>query len=265
MEKSERMVSIPVPPNFANLVVFPAPSKESDESWFYLLKNTDSVPVHGLSNVSVRYIPGSVYCFLPSEDENKGKVSFYSQKPAFLDEFIYCLEINKKVIQFQDKVSQPVFNPQAKVETDLLRCATCFSSHFPRPNTILCKGTKSNRNGKRMSTPKFYPVRLRGGAGPRGTMLEKAMMNGRIHGINLHPGVENLANGNCAFECIIDTINTNDIFEETLDGTPDYWRDIWMGEVEKVAYENWNNGLTLEEWKKGWEVLRCSRTYECQL
>ena len=39
-------------------------------------------------------------------------------------------------------------------------------------------------------------------------VLESGISNARSHGINLHPGVMNLANGNCALECMIDGIST---------------------------------------------------------
>ena len=100
MEKSQNNASIPLPPYFANLAVFPSLSNESEESRFYLLKNTDTVTVHGLSSVSVKYYPGSVYCFYPSDDENIGTVTVYSSKPSFLDEFTYCLEMNKQAMEF---------------------------------------------------------------------------------------------------------------------------------------------------------------------
>ena len=107
-------------------------------------------------------------------------VTFYSRKPAFLEDFTYCLEINKKGVHIQGQESQPTFNPYGAVKCDTevqdrLRCTTCFSSHFPRPNTIICKGTRSNRKRTNITTPRFYPMRLRGGAGTRGAMLEKAM------------------------------------------------------------------------------------------
>ena len=73
-------------------------------------------------------------------------------------------------------------------------------------------------------------------------MLERAIQNARFHGINLHPGVRNLANGNCAFETVIDSINTRSCFENSYDGTPDHWRMVWMAEVEEIAYTNFNGG-----------------------
>ena len=48
-------------------------------------------------------------------------------------------------------------------------------------------------------------------------IVEKGIANAKFHGINLHPGVENLASGDCAFECMIDGISTRQCFAETFD------------------------------------------------
>ena len=73
-------------------------------------------------------------------------------------------------------------------------------------------------------------------------MLEKAIQNAKFHGINLHPGVRNLANGDCAFETVIDSISTRPCFDEVYQGTPEYWRRVWVSEVEQVGYKDWNGG-----------------------
>ena len=96
-------------------------------------------------------------------------------------------------------------------------------------------------------------------------MINTAVRSARLHGINIHAGVENLANGNCIFESIIDSINTRVCFEEHLDETPDYYRQIWMTEVENVAYEDWNRGMTRSQWSAGWQVLKEPGTYEYEL
>ena len=76
-------------------------------------------------------------------------------------------------------------------------------------------------------------------------MLDKAIKNAKFHGVDLHPGVRNLGHGNCAFESIIDSINTRSCFPETYDGTPDYWRRVWMTEVEQTAFTNWHGSKKL--------------------
>ena len=131
--------------------MFPSPNELSDESWFYLLKNSSTVPAHGLSSVSVKYIPGSVYCFFPSTDKDMGTVKYYSRKPSFLDDFTYCLEINKLGIQFpgqdEGKAVIPKYDEAEGYGLDGCNmkgedgkgikkdtsCKGCFKSHFPRP------------------------------------------------------------------------------------------------------------------------------------
>ena len=116
-------------------------------------------------------------------------------------------------------------------------------THWPRPNKKICK------IGKKKSQGKAYPVRLRGGARPSDKedlpdIVGRAIANAKAHDINIHVGVRNLANGNCAFETCLDSINTRECFEEQFDGTPDFWRQIWMSVVENVAYQEWNGGLS---------------------
>ena len=92
----------------------------------------------------------------------------------------------------------------------------------------------------------FWPYRLTGGADNEdddkisierylenmkesiSPMVNKAIENAEFHGIHLYHGVSNMANGNCAFESIIDSISTRTCFGETFEGTPDYWRNVWM-------------------------------------
>ena len=96
-------------------------------------------------------------------------------------------------------------------------CSGCFSSHFPNPNMKICK---ANRDKK---LKKFNPVgtyRLMGGADYEADdqepslIITRAISNAKEHGISIHAGVKNLANGNCAFESIIDSINTRVSFLE---------------------------------------------------
>jgi hypothetical protein len=96
-------------------------------------------------------------------------------------------------------------------------------------------------------------------------MVNMAISCAKSHGINVHRGVVNMGNGNCAFETMIDSINTRTCFEETFDGSPGYWRKVWMTEVEKIAFDSFNGGLSRAEWKEGWEKLKQSGTYEYEL
>ena len=132
-------------------------------------------------------------------------------------------------------IKTPRKEDKAKEIDKRMKCTTCFISHFPQPNTLTCRRKKKTKNN-------LLNLRLRGGARTENKLkiVKNGVSNGKIHGINLHPGVENLGNGNCAFECVIDSINTREAFDDMYDGTPDNWRYIWMSEVENIAYENWN-------------------------
>ena len=146
-------------------------------------------------------------------------------------------------------------------------CTGCFYSHFPKPNMKDCKMKRKNTRDKL-----FFPIRLRGGADSAEAegrdlirLRERAIHNANFHGISLHLGVENLANGNCAFETVLDSIHTRDCFGDKFDGTPDYWRHVWMSEVERIAYKDWSGNLSESEWHEGWSELKKPRVYEHQL
>ena len=155
-------------------------------------------------------------------------------------------------------------------------CQGCFISHFPQPNRKICKAWKKSKKRKQES---FWPFRIRGGAGkaddddtnvnfaekPTSSMVDTALRNAEAHGINLKHGVPSLGNGDCAFESVIDSINTRNCFDNHFDGEPSKWRYEWMTVIEEIAYEGWNGGLTKQQWKEGFDVLKQSGTYEFSL
>ena len=93
-------------------------------------------------------------------------------------------------------------------------------------------------------------------------IVEKGIANAKFHGINLHPGVENLASGDCAFECMIDGISTRQCFAETFDGTPAFWRHKWCTEAEDLALKFYDAGMSEVEWRAAWDILKISGQYE---
>ena len=137
---------------------------------------------------------------------------------------------------------------------------------------------KENRN-LMLKIESFCSFRLRGGANENTSieqslqnleesvkpMIDKAISNAASQGISLRHGVGNLANGNCAFESVMDSISTRSCFKETFNGTPDYYRHVWMSEIERIAFESWNQGLSRDEWSESWKVLKQSRVYEHNL
>ena len=90
-------------------------------------------------------------------------------------------------------------------------------------------------------------------------MLSIGIENGKAHGINLKPGIPNIANGDCAFETVIDQISTRECFNENYNThPPSHWRQIWMTVVQNVTYHEWNGGLSRSEWDHGWEQMKKS-------
>ena len=143
--ETKQFVTVPSAPFFCNLVVFPSPYADSKESWFFLLKNSAVVPIHGLGSVTVPFLPSSVYCFLPSIDENIGTVSFLLQKPSFLKDYTYALEINKQAVYSQNESlssHKGMFSAQGGKVSSCeysTRCDKCFISNSPSPNSFFCK------------------------------------------------------------------------------------------------------------------------------
>jgi len=139
------------------------------------------------------------------------------------------------------------------------RCDGCFLNHFPSPNTLNCKFEKQGK------VRDFINRRLRGGANGVSKMIGIALTNAERHGIKLHAGAPNSADGNCVFESIIDSINQRDSFQETLPESPDFYRKVWLEEVQSNGFDRWNLGKTVTEWDAEWNVLKSSKTYEYEL
>ena len=142
----------------------------------------------------MKFIPGSVYCLLPSSEKCQGSVTVYKSKPSFLDEFRFSLEFKVESMVFlncspENAAQQSKQTEVSHIESRFEKCRGCFISHFPSPNTSHCKWKKTKSNSK------LWPVRLRGGARTDQTqsLVQRAILNGKAHGINLHAGVENHA------------------------------------------------------------------------
>ena len=97
-------------------------------------------------------------------------------------------------------------------------------------------------------------------------MVDVAIQNAAGHGINLHHGVPNLANGDCMFESVADNISTRSCFGEVWNGTPAHNRKIWLDEAEDLVLQFTGGlGRSEEQFRKDWDVLKASRTYEFEL
>ena len=93
-------------------------------------------------------------------------------------------------------------------------------------------------------------------------MISKAIEIASKLGIQMYHPFLNSANGKCAFEGVIDNINWRPCFDKTYSGSPDYYRALWMNEIENIAFDDWNMGLSRTEWHKEWTLMKNSRTYE---
>ena len=152
-------IKIPSIPYFSNIVIFPHPGN-STESRVFVLKKEADIPEASSKTLNLHHLPGHVYCLLPSREMYHGKLFMFKGRPNLLRQFNYCLEVDKKYIfvdngDLQDPVADSVLAAK-KFDS----CKTCFVSHFPRPNTKICKGRKIISSRKK----EFLYVRLRGGA-----------------------------------------------------------------------------------------------------
>ena len=94
-------------------------------------------------------------------------------------------------------------------------------------------------------------------------MIDRAITNAKYHDINVKTVNRTSGDGNCIFGSVLKNINSRDSFQEVYEGTEDYWRNIWMTEVENKAYRDWNCGYSELEWLEEWHKLKNSRYYEC--
>ena len=100
------------------------------------------------------------------------------------------------------------------------------------------------------------PGRLRGGAHTPGTkplfMVDQAIESARKHGIHLSPGVANNADGNCAFESVINNINFRSCFKDKLPRNTQFYRYNWMTDLENQTneYPTLGAGFSEEEKKR---------------
>ena len=79
-------------------------------------------------------------------------------------------------------------------------------------------------------------------------------------------GQLNNADGNCAFEAVINNINKRNCFPNKLPLTPLTYRVKWMTDLQnqEEKYPELGAGFTEEEKKENWEKLKQSGTYEVE-
>ena len=98
-------------------------------------------------------------------------------------------------------------------------------------------------------------------------MVGMAIKVGDFYGLNLRPGIENKANGNCAIETCMDQLNFRPEFEQKrVLGEPQHCREKWFHEVERDGWGTLlSEAYSLAEWKEGWEWMRQPYRYQHRL
>ena len=113
-------------------------------------------------------------------------------------------------------------------------------------------------------------VRLRGGSNTETSKIplifSQAIESAKKHGINLEPGKLNNAAGNCAFESILNNINSRECFALKFPLSPAVYRYNWMTHLESLTqnYPNLGAGFTAEEQKENWDYLKQSGNYDIE-
>ena len=94
-------------------------------------------------------------------------------------------------------------------------------------------------------------------------MVQRAMASAERQGLKLIPGRANPALGNCAFEAPIFNLNDRICFMETFPMSIDYYRRIWVTDMENLLFDSsYNPGYSRNEWHAGWEKLKADNVYE---
>ena len=71
-------------------------------------------------------------------------------------------------------------------------------------------------------------------------MIERTIISGQKHGVNLMPGTSNPGTGNCAFESIIQNNNDRSCFRIKYPMSVDYYRRIWVNDMANSEQDTWN-------------------------
>jgi len=95
-------------------------------------------------------------------------------------------------------------------------------------------------------------------------MFRQAIASAQKHGIDLCPGERNNADGNCAYEAVINNINARDCYVRKFPMHPNQFRHEWITHFEKEAVNDPRicAGYTDQEKKENWEMLRIPQVYE---
>jgi hypothetical protein len=199
------------------------------------------------------------------------------------------INVNKTVSNYESKMS--------KVDLNVMRFENCKKTHLSYKKFCRCCIAKRrtqmndrNQDEKQKVTNGFpnqikeyknqilerinyiennlyeNPLKLTGGAGveEQSNMILIAIANAKKHDIDLLPGVLNRADGNCAFDAVINNINQRACFAEKLTLSSSTYRQIWVTELESESdnFPSLGAGYTEDERKENWNRLKESGVYE---
>ena len=192
--------------------------------------------------------------------------------------------------QGKNTVGSADSNSSEGIYPEVLRCKKCFHSHFPSRKVCklnipkeekvmkIAKGVLDEGTIKLLQSYIGYlenkltdkTLRLRGGAGNGGSqsqsplIIARAIESAKKHGIHLVEGIFNAADGNCAFDAVVNNINYRECFSEKLSLTSEVYRQIWVTELENESskYPTLGAGYTKEEKEENWNRLKQSGVYE---
>ena len=114
----------------------------------------------------------------------------------------------------------------------------------------------------------YRSIRLRGGAidsfVPVSEMTSKAILSAKNHGINLREGPKNEADGNCAFDSVVQNINMRHCFKTKIPFSSATARQIWITDLENVSsnFPVLTAGFSKDESLQKWNLLKQSGIYE---
>ena len=93
-------------------------------------------------------------------------------------------------------------------------------------------------------------------------MISRAITSGQKHGINLKHGSSNPGTGDCAFESIIQNNNDRSCFNEKFPMKIEWYRRIWVTDMENRTIDTDINIYTRQQWRDGWKEMLAPGTYE---
>ena len=161
----------------------------------------------------------------------------------------------------------------------MLDALNVFLTHFPSAKSCKFYAEKPLDDKTKILLKSYFSnlqedisanksIRLRGGAGnvdnQSPLIVQRAITSAEKHGIALVQGILNKADGNCAFDAVLNNINHRNCFVNKLSLPSTVYRQVWVTELEMESsnYPALGAGYTKEEKEENWNQLKQSGVYE---